>query len=450
MRAAVLGLEDEWLMSGPYYGCTDAISERHVAGWVHNPGDAAERVTIEVVLAATGEVLTRGKAANHIPGLRRMGLGDGEYGFHILLPRRLTAAEREDIIVRPVSATQPLVRSGLLVTAYEPVQHVIMDIVDNCNLRCPFCVYDYALTRRTHMMSETTFRAAARLAPFVTEGNFWFSCLHEPALHPDLTAFIEAVPQAYRSKLFYTTNLAKRMPAAYFRMLASSGMHHINISIESLDPAVYEAMRKGARFHIFKENWDQVVLAFRQGAAPPALRYISLAFRSTFRQLPPLIPYLLHERRGSVVEIRHAYDAPHIPNAFRQAEYLRRDDWLWLRDQLAGYTRDQVVLALPPGLDDPEFDEQTAARGDHLSTLYESNRPAPPAWDLPVPAPFRAPLPKGYLAGQYGFRLYWNGRLEINAIWGDQEQPAPPELRLLTANIGDIDDLDALFGSLPS
>lgn len=437
-------------MSGIYHGCTDAVSERHVAGWVHNANDAAERVAFEVLLAATGEVLAQGRAANHIPGLRRIGIGDGEYGFHVRLPRRLTAAEQRDVIVRPASGAQPLVRSGHLVTAYEPVQYAIMDIVDNCNLRCSFCVYDYALTRTTHMMPETAFRAAARLAPFVTDGNFWFSCLHEPTLHPDLMAYIKAVPPAFRSKLFYTTNLAKRMPAAYFQMLANSGMHHINISIESLDPAAYEAMRKGARFHIFKENWDQLVTAFGQAAAAPPLRYISMAFRSTFRQLPSLIPYLLHERRASVVEVRHVYDVPHITRAFRQAEYLRRDDWLWLRDQLAGYAPDQVMLVLPPGLDDPGFDEQTAARGDQLRTMYESTGPAPPAWDLPVPAPFRAPLPKGYLAGQYGFRLYWNGRLEINAIWGDQEKPAPPELRLLTVNIGDIDDLDALFGGLPS
>jgi len=437
-------------MSGPYYGCTDAISERHVAGWVHNPADVRERVAFEVLLAATGEVLTRGRAAYYIPGLRRMGLGDGEYGFHILLPRRLTAAERQDVIVRPAAVTQPLVRSERLVTAYEPAQYVIMDIVDNCDLRCPFCVYDHALTKTTHMMSETTFQAAVRLAPFVTEGNFWFSCLHEPTLHPNLTGFIEAVPQADRSKLSYTTDLARRMPAGYFQMLANRGIHHVTISIESQDPAVYETMRKGARFHIFKENWDRLVTAFGEGTAPPALRYISLAFRSTFRQLPSLIPYLLRERRASVVEIRHAYDVPHITRAFRQAEYLRRDDWLWLSDQLAAYKPDQVMLALPPGLDDPGFDEQTVARGDHLSTLYESTGPAPPPWDLPVPAPFCAPLPKGYLARQYGVRLYWNGRLEINAIWGDLEQPAPPELRLLTTNVGDIDDLDALFSSLPS
>ncbi|PPQ35174.1 hypothetical protein [Rhodopila globiformis] len=114
-------------------------------------------------------------------------------------------------------------------TAHEPIQNLIMDIVDNCNLGCPFCLCDYAQTRTTHMMSEAALRAAVRLACFTTEGSFWFSCLHEPTLHPHLTAFIEPVPHACRSKLLYTTNLAKRMPGAYFQMLASSGMHHVNL-----------------------------------------------------------------------------------------------------------------------------------------------------------------------------------------------------------------------------
>jgi hypothetical protein len=42
--------------------------------------------------------------------------------------------------------------------------------------------------------------------------------------------------------LFCTTNLAKRMPDAYFQMLASSGMHHVNISNKPLDLAIYETV----------------------------------------------------------------------------------------------------------------------------------------------------------------------------------------------------------------
>lgn len=107
--------------------------------------------------------------------------------------------------------------------------------------------------------------------------------------------FIEKVPPAYRSKLFHATNLAKRMPPSYFALLADSGMHHINISIESLEPAIYEKMRKGARFRIFKENRDSLVEAFGPGTAPSKLHYMALAYRYAVRDLPALVEYLFDD-----------------------------------------------------------------------------------------------------------------------------------------------------------
>lgn len=432
-----------------YQGGVDALTAQHVAGWVSDINDPADKVLVEVGLETTGEILTRGRAADYVPGLRKIGVGDGEYGFNLRLPRHLTQQERNAVVVRPVGGA-PLMRSDYLATEYTPVQHIVMDVVDNCNLRCPFCVYDYTGTHTTHTMTDATFDAAVRFAPYVSEGNFWFSCLHEPTLHPRLVEFIDKVPHAYRSKLFYTTNLAKRMPVSYFESLAASGMHHINISIESLEPAIYEKMRKGARFRIFKENWDRLVAAFSVGSAPPKLRYISLAYKSTFRQLPTLIDYLLQERLASIVEVRHTYDVPHIPRAFRHAEYMGRDDWLWLRDQLARFTAEQVMLVLPPGLDNAAFDEEAADWSEHVARMYEASGPAPSAIHAVPPEPFQGKVPRGFLVGQYGMRLFWDGRLEINALWGDHDVPAPPELRLVTTNVRDIGDVEAFLNGLPS
>jgi hypothetical protein len=263
-----------------------------------------------------------------------------------------------------------------------------------------------------------------------------------------LLEFIDQVPRAYRSKLFYTTNLAKRMPASYFEALAGSFMHHINVSIESMTPAVYEKMRNGARFPIFKANWDQLVDAFHTALAPPVLRYITLAYRSTYRDLPALVDYLLQERGGSIVEVRHTYDVPHIARAFRQEEYLGRKDWLWLRDQLAHHSADKVMLVMPPGVDNPAFDDEAAAWSEYVASSYETAGPAPSAILAAPPEPFVGALPPGFLNGQYGLRLYWNGRLEVNAVWGDSDRPAPAELRLMTTNVQEIDDVQAFLDGL--
>ncbi len=55
---------------------------------------------------------------------------------------------------------------------FQPLHHVAMDIVNNRNLRCPFCVYDYAQTSKTYVMSDETFASTLRLLPYVTDGNF--------------------------------------------------------------------------------------------------------------------------------------------------------------------------------------------------------------------------------------------------------------------------------------
>ena len=63
-------------------------------------------------------------------------------------------------------------------------------------------------------MTEQTFRALIRLAPAVPDGGFWLSCLHAPTLHPMLGDFIELIPQAFRKKFWFTTNLTRPLCAA--------------------------------------------------------------------------------------------------------------------------------------------------------------------------------------------------------------------------------------------
>ena len=70
-----------------------------------------------------------------------------------------------------------------------------MDIVDNCNLRCP--ILRVRLQQdlcHEHDGPGATLEAVLRFLPYTLDSNFWFSCLHEPALHPDFTAYLNRVP----------------------------------------------------------------------------------------------------------------------------------------------------------------------------------------------------------------------------------------------------------------
>jgi sulfatase maturation enzyme AslB (radical SAM superfamily) len=403
--------------AGQYEGWVVELSAQHAHGWVHDRSQPGKRLDYEVVLPNTGEVLASGCADQFRLGLSAFGVGDGAHAFWTKLNRPLSEDERAAVVMRTVGSKFELVRPPNMVTAFEPVWQVAMDVVDNCNLRCPFCLYDYEHTRTTHFMAPETLEAALRFLPYTKDGEFWFSCLHEPTLHPELISFIERVPVEYRRKLFFTTNLAKRMPADYFDWLASNGMHHCNVSIESRDPALYERMRKGARHRIFQENWEVLMGALARARKPTPIRYIAMAYKSNLRELPELTRYLIEERQAAQVELRYTYDVKHLPLDFRTSEFLDDAEWTWLEQQLAGLPGDKVVLLRPP--------LSGSAPGDDNAVAADTQATSQPADLLP---------------GALMFRLSWDGTLVVRGVLAASRYDNAIEHTVLETNIRDIAD----------
>jgi len=464
-----------------YQGFVDERSLHHVAGWVRNRFNQSERVVIEAVLVTPAGEQSLGKATaeSFYPPLAQQSIGDGCYGFQLFYPAPVTEAERDAVIVRPLGAPAALEVSPNVKTSFELLSFVAMDIVNNCNLRCPFCLFDYKDTKSTKFMSEETFDAALRLIPHAGDGNFWLSCLHEPSLHPDFLRLIERIPRQWRRKVMFTTNLAKRMPDSYFESLAASGVHHINVSVESLVPEIFERMRKGARFRIFQENWDKMIAAWKAAAAPPKLRYIMMAYRSNKAEIPGLVKYLREERCGQEVEIRYTYDMEHIPADFRAAEYLLDEDWDWLAEQLAIYPADEVLLTPPvkPLGDEPQQGMVSVTADQLAEYLAESTEtlaaaapaaaaaagaapaaaapptPAAPGPETAAPAesqPAPEPVPAGTenhaINLPLNVQVEWDGKLVICGKWDH-----PSERRLAAViNINDLSDPYYYLAKLPS
>ena len=82
------------------------------------------------------------------------------------------------------------------------IEYIAADVVNNCNLRCPFCLVDYDQVKHTQRMDERTFRALIRLAPAVPRRGFWLSCLHEPTLHPRLAEYLSWISVEQRRKFW--------------------------------------------------------------------------------------------------------------------------------------------------------------------------------------------------------------------------------------------------------
>jgi molybdenum cofactor biosynthesis enzyme MoaA len=386
-----------------YQGCVEQRSTRHIAGWIVNSARPLEYPEFEVVIADRKPeiILARGRADR---GARWLKTAPADaHGFHLVLPNNISETNRNQLIVRPVGGGQPIPNAAHQQARYRPIRHVALDVVNNCNLRCPFCVYDYTKTHRTNLMSEEIFDAAIRLLPYVGVGHFWLSCLHEPTMHPRFASFIERVPWEYRSNIFFTTNLTRRMPQEYYDVLGRSGLDFINVSMESRDPVVYQRMRKGARHRTFVENWEKLLAACKSGSAPPKLHYIVMAYKSNLTELPGLVAYLREERGASFVDIRYTFDMKHISKEFKEAEFLSYSEWRWLQSELAQYPAHEVHLSLP------------------RSVASSEN----PNSDTIVP-------------GEFEFRISYDGKVCVSPIYSANRPDVVPDLA--ESNILDIHD----------
>lgn len=406
------------VVNKPLFGFVDQIGLRHVHGWVMNPDDPVQRLAVEAFLPETGESLGSVVADQFHHGIAGVGDNSRRYGFWFHLNRDITPDEQKRVRLRVPGHGE--VTHAPQLASWQPLLHVSMDIVDNCNLRCPFCLYDYSNVRRTNFMTLETLEAALRLMPYTKDGEFWFSCLHEPSLHPEFLSFLQKIPANMRKKVFFTSNLARRMPMEYFQGLAESGIDHINISVESRTPEIYEKMRKGARFRIFMENWEKLLTAFNASHSDVALRYIIMAYKSNFQELPEFAQYLIEERRAAQVEIRYTYDVPFIDASFRQQEFLEEADWDWLQQNLPSVKPGQLLLDRPP----PASTQQETQEG-------------------PVSSPDAPLLPGRYLAN-----LSWDGSLALRGISQASEGAALIEVPLMTRNVKDISDPKIFFEEL--
>jgi hypothetical protein len=210
-------------------------------------------------------------------------------------------------------------------------------------------------------------------------------------------------------------------------------MSHINISIESLDPLVYERMRAGAKFRIFEENWKILLEVFAATPGAPRIRYNIMAYRSNLLDLTAFAETLLREKCGRQIEIRNTFDEPHIERAFRDKEFLTTAEWTWLAGQMQRFSPDEVILLLPPngeGFDryqpvNPAMDQQAATlpgAGDEIAAG-------------PAPRPFNV-------------RINWDGALIVYAEEPRQPDAPPTHANYLISNINALEDPMGVLFSL--
>jgi MoaA/NifB/PqqE/SkfB family radical SAM enzyme len=212
--------------------------------------------------------------------------------------------------------------------AYE---FVAADITSNCNLRCTFCINDFSRVRGNTFMKEATFEKLLTLIPRVNGCNFFISCLFEPALHPLFVSFLERIPPEYRNKVFFTTNLSTKLSRQDLQRLSRVNIHHINISIDSLQRETFEKLRQKANFEHFIDNLRCLVEVFSGAAHPPRLRCTTMALKPNLDEIPRLVETCAQKYLAYTHEIRHVYQVPHLSSQWKQQNLVTNHDWQQLR-----------------------------------------------------------------------------------------------------------------------
>ncbi len=308
----------------PYDGFLDANDGWSARGWAIDRARPDDPVEIEYELSSgvSGTVLANQFRAD----LATAGVGNGCHAFTIELPRQNGATAPVGISARIKGTGFVLSGSPMPQRQRDVVGLIAGDIVNNCNLRCPFCMVDYSNIRGLRTMTEQTFRRAMELMPSLPRGQFWMSCLHEPTLHPRFVDLIEMVPNDLRDRISFTSNLSKRLPDDWLPRIVDSGIHSIRVSFDSRQPDIFAALRKGAKYELFQQNVERLATLLRAHPRRPRLTFITMAFRENYREIPDLIRHGREVLGADSHEIRFLYYMPHLAH-WGKEHLLSPEQW---------------------------------------------------------------------------------------------------------------------------
>lgn len=151
------------------------------------------------------------------------------------------------------------------------IEYLRMSVTEGCNLRCFYCMPEGASSEcrcSTHLSNAELVevaRAAAELGMKklrITGG--------EPLVRRDITELIRELGRIEGIEdMSLTTNATLLAPKA--RELYDAGIHRINISLDTLDPAKYEKITRGGKLN---DAIDGIREAMRVGMSPVKLNTV--------------------------------------------------------------------------------------------------------------------------------------------------------------------------------
>lgn len=396
-----------------FEGHLDHCGDGRIFGWARDRDDSGEKLWVEILLSSGW----RAKVRANLPreDLKEHGIGDGEYGFELTVPFELSGGEGVQVDAKVAGEDFFLNKSGSHMSPEYPVMLVAGDIVDNCNLRCPFCVTDYAKTRGTRRMPRKTFQKSLELLELVPDGMFWLSCMHEATMHPELLDLLEMVPANLSKKISFTTNLCKKMDDVYLERLAKANVESLRISIDSLDPDLFAELRKGGRLEVFLDNLERLSKFLADTKSSTEVHFVTMAFKENSSEIEALI----RRCREILVPVRHEvrfmFYVPHA-SEWGERRIMDQEEWDALKANVSGYNDLGRVDFYDP-------DAGTHEKFEKKPGLKEYESPDAVFGGLATPALYnrKDPLANGVTLRDepLRFRLRWDGLMMMETLSED-------------------------------
>ena len=328
-------------------------------GWAFDLARPGARIDVELRLS-TGEVAIV-RADQFRADLLKQGIGDGRHGFCVPPPPQAFGGSIR--VSAHVAGSGPALQDSPMRVRTTPIQNVAADIVDNCNLRCPFCLVDYSNMRGLRQMTAETYRKMLALMPLVADGGAWLSCLHEPTLHSRLMEMISETPAELRRKLSFTTNLCKRLDDRTLQALAESGVHHMRISYDTFDPQLFARLRKGGIYTTFIDNLSRLSEYIKRSSSPLRLGFVTMALTDNRDHIPELVRRCADLYQPFFHEVRFIYYQPHLAEWGRE-HMLSLAEWNELASRLKSLPP-PVLVALDGPYGDAIEQYETAEGADN-------------------------------------------------------------------------------------
>ena len=218
---------------------------------------------------------------------------------------------------------------------YKPYEFIATDITSNCNLRCPFCANDFSNIKGNTLMTESTLDKVLTLLPLASPSSYLFSCAFEPTLHPEFVSYLEKIKEEHAPKVFFTTNLAKKISDDEIERLSRLKIAFINISLDSFVPKTFEEMRCGAKFSIFIDNLERFVSIFEMEPNAPRIRFTTVVLQSNVDEISDIVEKNFEQYHPFGHQVRFIYEGYHYSKEWKQKNLISNDDWAKLIEQCA-------------------------------------------------------------------------------------------------------------------